>query len=111
MIEYAQGHDRQLRELGEQPVHFVIDQMPINLASGTPLALADSKGTSLRVLSGRIWVTEEDPLDDVFLDEGQTHTLRAGGRTVITSEGHPSASVIFNTTLQVSSRTRLPFAW
>ncbi len=94
-------------------MHFTLDHLPISLLTGIPLAIADSKGTSLHVLRGRIWVTEEDELDDVFLNEGSTHTLSARGRTVITAEGPPcsSASVIFEAPLVVHSPGRFPLYW
>lgn len=94
-------------------MRFTMDQMPISLAPGIPLAIADSKGASLRVVRGRIWVTQEDVPDDIFLDEGEVHTLSAGGRTVITAEGRPcaSASVVFDTPLSVRSRSSFPLGW
>ena len=36
-------------------MRFTLDHLSISLARGIPLAIADSKGTSLRVLRGRIW--------------------------------------------------------
>ncbi len=94
-------------------MRFTIDHMPISLSSGVPLAIADSKGTSLRVVRGRIWVTQEDVLDDVFLDEGAVHTLIATGTTVITAEGPAcaSASVVFDAPLSVRSRGIFPLRW
>ena len=94
-------------------MRFTLDQLPISLPSGIPLAIADSKGTSLRVLRGRIWVTQEDQRDDVFLDEGATHTLSRDGRTVTTAEGPPCASarVVFDAPLSVRSRRRFPLTW
>ncbi len=94
-------------------MRFTINHLPISLAPGVPLAIADSKGTSLRVLRGRIWVTHEDVADDFFLDEGATHTLSAAGRTVITAEGPTcaSASVVFDAPLSVRSRGSFPLGW
>ncbi|MGI9024049.1 MAG: DUF2917 domain-containing protein [Burkholderiaceae bacterium] len=94
-------------------MRFTIDHLPISLAPGVPLAIANSKGTSLRVLRGRIWVTQEDVPDDVFLDEGAVHTLNAGGRTVISAEGPAcaSASVVFDAPLSVRSRGSFPLGW
>ncbi len=97
----------------ENDMRFTIDHMPISLSSGIPLAIADSKGTSLRVVRGRIWITQEAVPDDVFLDEGGVHTLVAGGRTVITAEGPAcaSASVVFDAPLSVRSRSNFPLGW
>ena len=94
-------------------MRFTIDRLPINLAPGVPLAIADSKGTSLRVLHGRIWVTQEDVPDDIFLEEGAVHTLSAAGRTVITAEGPAcaAASVVFDAPLSVRSRGGFPLGW
>ena len=94
-------------------MHFTIDHMPISLAPGVPLAIAGAKGTSLRVLRGRIWITQEDVPDDVFLDEGAVHLLNAGGRTVISAEGPAcaSTSVVFDAPLSVRSRGSFPLGW
>lgn len=94
-------------------MRFTLDHLPITLAPGLPLAITDSRGTSLRVLRGRIWVTQEDEPDDIFLDEGATHTLDAGGRAVITAEGPAcaSASVVFDAPLSVRSRGSFATSW
>ena len=94
-------------------MRFTINHLPINLAPGVPLAITDSKGTSMRVLRGRVWVTQENLPDDIFLDEGAVHTLSAAGRTVITAEGPAcaAASVVFDAPLSVRSRGGFPLGW
>ena len=48
-------------------MRFELDQAPIGLAPGAVLKVRDAGGRSLRVTHGRVWVTEEGSLDDVFL--------------------------------------------
>ena len=94
-------------------MRFTINRLPINLAPGVPLAIADSKGASLRVLQGRVWLTQEDLPDDIFLDHGAVHTLSGAGRTVISAEGPAcaAASVVFDAPLSVRSRGGFPLGW
>ena len=55
----------------------------LDLPGGTLLPLSSTRGERVRVLSGRVWLTEEgDPLD-AFLADGEEATLGGHGLAVI----------------------------
>lgn len=87
-------------------MHFNLDRAPLSLTDGAVLNISDGKGRSLRVLQGRVWVTQEGSLDDVFLDAGATYTFDGPGSAVVTAEGpgNASATVLFDVPLAIHSR-------
>ena len=90
---------------------FNINRMPIGLFPGTPLNIEHAEGATLRVVRGRVWVTQEGSVDDVFIDAGAGHTFRADGRVVISAErsgaGSSEAAIVFDAPLAISERTSL----
>jgi hypothetical protein len=80
--------------------------MPIHLSTGTPLNVEQADGVTLRVLRGRVWLTQEGSVDDVFLDAGAGHTFRVDGRVVISAEGPSSgaATIVFDAPLKITER-------
>ncbi len=84
-------------------MHFKIDRAPLKLAGGALLAIRDGQGQALRVLEGRVWLTQEGSLDDVFLDAGTSYRLEGPGRAVVTAEGTSDAvtTVLFDGPLEV----------
>ena len=87
---------------------FTMKNMPIGLAAKrTPLEITDAGGTTLRVLRGRVWITQEGSVDDVFLDAGSGHTFRADGKVLISAEGSQTdgATIVFDAPLSVAERT------
>ena len=87
-------------------MHFKLDRATLGVAVGTPLNLSDGKGCSLRVLQGRVWLTQEGSLDDVFLSAGETYTFGTARRVVVTAEGgHGAVSTVsFDVPLSIRSR-------
>lgn len=85
---------------------FTISKMPINLSAETPINLEDPGGTTLRVLRGRVWITQEGSVDDVFLDAGTGYTFRADGKVIISVEG-ATATILFDAPLAVAGRATL----
>ncbi len=85
---------------------FTMKRMPIELDADEPLRLDEAAGATLRVLRGRIWITQEGSPDDVFLDAGSGHTFRADGRVLISAEraGARSAAIVFDAPLAVAGR-------
>ena len=59
----------------------------VDLYGGQTLAHDAAPGTQVRVVVGRIWLTQEGELDDSFLRDGESMTLGAATRTVIESLG------------------------
>jgi len=85
---------------------FSMKKMPINLSAQTPLQVDEAAGCTVRVVAGRVWITQEGSVDDVFLDAGSGHTFRTDGKVVISAEGarHASATVLFDAPLSVAAR-------
>jgi len=59
--------------------------LTIKLAAGELLACPHG-GVTLRMISGRAWVTQRNDLDDHFLQPGQTFELQPGAQTLIGAE-------------------------
>ncbi len=55
----------------------------LDLPGGTLLPLSSTRGERVRVLSGRVWLTEEGDLRDAFLASGEEATLGGHGLAVI----------------------------
>jgi ferric-dicitrate binding protein FerR (iron transport regulator) len=93
----------------ESNMRFTINKMPINLSAETPINLEEPDGTTLRVLRGRVWVTQEGSVDDVFLDAGSGYTFRADGKVIISVEGAvgAAATILFDAPLAVAGRATL----
>ncbi len=88
---------------------FTMKKMPINLSAQTPLNVDEAEGCTVRVVAGRVWITQEGSIDDLFLDAGSGHTFRTDGRVVISAEGaaHAVATVVFDAPVSVAARTTL----
>ena len=55
----------------------------LDLTGGTLVPFPSVRGERVRVLSGRVWLTEEGELNDEFLASGQEVTLGGHGLAVI----------------------------
>ena len=88
---------------------FTMKKMPINLSGQTPLNVDEAAGCTVRVVAGRVWITQEGSVDDVFLDAGAGHTFRTDGKVVISAEGarNASATVVFDAPVAVTGRDSL----
>jgi len=89
-------------------MRFSVHRMPIRL-SNDPLRLSDARGAALRVLRGRVWITQEGSPDDVFLEAGATHRFTRDGTAIVSAEsgrGH-SAVVMFEAPLVMTARPAL----
>lgn len=88
---------------------FTMKKMPINLSAQTPLNVEEAAGCTLRVVAGRVWITQEGSIDDIFLDAGSGHTFRSDGKVVISAEGarNAVATVVFDAPVSVAARSTL----
>ena len=59
----------------------------LQLAGGQLLRWRQSAGVQLRVLGGRVWVTQSDDAEDHFLDAGARMRLRPRAQVLIGAEG------------------------
>ena len=57
------------------------------LPAAATMKLAGATGLRVEAREGRLWLTEEGCLDDVFLTPGQWYRVRSGGRVVIEADG------------------------
>lgn len=64
------------------------------LDSGQTLTLAPGRGQRLRVIAGRLWVTQSGRPDDHFLSAGHSLTLDSPGRVVAQAEGGCTARYV-----------------
>ncbi len=83
---------------------FMMKRMSIELPADAPLRVDEVEGTTVRVLRGRVWITQEGSPDDLFLDAGCGHTFRIDGRALISAERSTgrSATIVFDAPLSVA---------
>jgi len=55
----------------------------IDLPGGTLIPFPAVPGERLRILYGRVWLTEEGVVDDAFLGQGEEASLHGGGLAVL----------------------------
>ena len=55
----------------------------LSLAGGTLVPFSAVPGKRLRILSGRVWITEEGNVHDIFLSSGEEIGLKSRGLIVI----------------------------
>lgn len=55
----------------------------IDLPGGTLMPLPAAPGERLRILYGRVWLTEEGVVDDAFLGQGEEASLHGRGLAVL----------------------------
>ena len=67
-------------------MRFDLSTVHLNLSPNAPLTIAEGAGTRIHVVSGRVWLTEEKQVDDIFLSAGMAYRLRGAGRIVVTAE-------------------------
>ena len=84
---------------------FTLKRMPIELPADEPLRIDEVEGTTVRVMRGRVWITQEGSPDDVFVDAGSGHTFRIDGRALISAErsNGRSATILFDAPLAVAN--------
>jgi len=90
-----------------------IDLPSLSLIIEHPIAIAGGAGARIHVADGRIWLTEEDCLEDVFLGPGASYTLKQPGRVVIESEGTARVTVEAHVSVEAERplMSRLASAW
>ena len=87
-------------------MRFDLPALYLTLTPGSPLTISEGVGTEIRVLSGRVWLTEENVADDIFLWAGASYALRCSGRAVIEAEQPDDIPVRIVVASPVSVRSR-----
>jgi DUF2917 family protein len=67
----------------------------LKLGPNQVMKLIDGAGTTLCVLEGSLWITEENQLRDIVLAPGGCYQIRYPGTTVVNALGS-SAAVTLN---------------
>ncbi|QJR14112.1 DUF2917 domain-containing protein [Usitatibacter palustris] len=57
--------------------------MDVSLAPGQFVTLEHGRGVEICVAQGRLWITEESRLDDIWLSAGESASLHGDGRALI----------------------------
>jgi hypothetical protein len=65
----------------------------LDLPADRTIVLHDARDARIDCLRGRIWITEDPLRSDVLLDTGESHVVRAQGRTFVTAFGDSSFRV------------------
>lgn len=64
-----------------------LSAIALALPASATLRLAGACGLRIEAREGRIWLTEEGYLDDIFLSPGEHYLVRSARRVVIEAEG------------------------
>lgn len=70
-----------------------IGTIEVTLASRELLRLRDSKGCTVRVDAGHVWVTEEGKLRDAVLEPGALYTIGHQGLTLLNAFGDARVTI------------------
>ena len=70
-----------------------IGTIEVTLATGEILRLRDSKGCTVRVDAGHVWVTEEGKLRDTVLEPGAHYAIERQGLTLLNAFGDARVTV------------------
>lgn len=62
------------------------DRRPFDLADGQALHLDDARGSTLRVVRGQLWVTQDRDPRDIVLEAGEAWTIERDGLTLATAQ-------------------------
>jgi len=68
-------------------VRIDLTSLYLALEARQPVTIAGAAGTVVRVLEGRVWLTEEGVSEDLFLFPGSEYRLQSFGRVVLDSDG------------------------
>jgi len=65
-----------------------------DLAPNEFVRLDGARGTTLRVTSGRLWITLENDRRDIVLSAGDSYTIDRGGLTLVEAQGAATVCVL-----------------
>jgi len=70
------------------------------------LELCDARGSTLQVVRGTVWVTQQGTRDDVVLNAGDAWTLEKHGLTVVEARGDVEIAVVGSALIDARVRSR-----
>jgi len=78
----------------------------LTLAHGDLVDMNDSRGTTVRVTRGTIWLTQEHDTQDVVLRAGDVWTIERQGLTLIEAQGSAQVCVVGAGSRATAARNR-----
>ena len=63
----------------------------VRLSANQTLKLRDSAGSTVCVMEGSVWITEENQARDIVLSPGSCYRLQQGGLAIVNSIGGAAA--------------------
>ena len=66
----------------------------VRLGPNQTLKVVDGKGSTVSAIEGSVWITEENQVKDIVLEQGGCYRLRHGGLAIVNPLGG-EASVSF----------------
>lgn len=90
-----------------------MNKATLSVATEAPLYISDPRGAALRVVHGKVWITQEGSPDDIFLKAGDAFAFANAGTVVLSAEGRrgESATVAFDEPMSIRSRSSAASAW
>ena len=65
----------------------------LSLAKGQAIELPDARGAVVRVLRGRVWLTQDRDRRDIVLEAGEAWALDHGGLTVAQAQANSTVGI------------------
>ena len=63
----------------------------VKLGPNQTLKVVDGEGTTVCAVEGSVWITEENQVKDIVLEQGACYRLRNAGLTIVNSLGGEAA--------------------
>jgi Protein of unknown function (DUF2917) len=73
---------------------FDLDQSTIQLTEGNLISLPDAEGSTVAVLWGSVWLTQDGDSRDYELNAGESLTIRGDGQTVISAFENSAITIL-----------------
>ena len=73
---------------------FDLDQSTIQLTEGNLISLPDGEGSSVAVLWGSVWLTQDGDSRDYELNAGESFTIRGDGMIVISAFENSAVTIL-----------------
>ncbi|HEY2816716.1 MAG TPA: DUF2917 domain-containing protein [Casimicrobiaceae bacterium] len=79
----------------------------LKLSHGELVELNDSRGTTVRVTQGTVWLTQEHDTQDVVLRTGDVWTIERQGLTLVEAQGSALVCVVGTGSEAITARNRM----
>ena len=79
----------------------------VKMAHGDLVELNDSRGTTVRVTRGTVWLTQEHDTQDVVLRTGDVWTIERQGLTLVEAQGNALVCIVGMGSQTLKARNRM----